>query len=155
MVLDRGREAREHSPAAAAVYSQSVRAPSAPSAGGFDVDNRIKRRKRHIAVDTDGRLLMVNVTTVNISDSAGAQEIVLAVRRRWPWLKHLLGHAAYDRTKLIDPAAYRDFTVEIIRRSQDVSGFKVLPRHWIVERTFGWMTRWQTLVRNYEKRLDV
>jgi putative transposase len=70
---------------------------------------------------------MVNLTTADISDSAGAQEIVSAVRRRWPWLKHLFGDAAYDRTKLLDAAAYRDFTVEIIRRSDDVSGFKVLP----------------------------
>ena len=60
----------------------------------------------------------------NISDSAGAQEIVSA---RWPWLKHLFGDGAYDRTKLLNAAALRDFTVEIIRRSDDVSGFKVLP----------------------------
>lgn len=46
-------------------------------------------------------------------------------------------------------AAMRDFTVKIIRRSDDVSGFKVLPRRWVVERTFGWMTRWRRLVRNY------
>lgn len=71
------------------------------------------------------------------------------------WLKHLFGDAAYDCTKLLDAAAYRDFTVEIIRRSDDVSGFKVLPRRWVVERTFGWMTRWRRLVRDYEKRFDV
>jgi len=61
----------------------------------------------------------------------------------------------YDRTQLFDAAALRDFTVEIIRRSDDVSGFKVLPGRWVVERTFGWMTRWRRLVRDYKKRLDV
>ena len=101
-----------------------------------DLAHKITDRP-HIAVDTDGWLLMVNLTTADISDSAGAQEIVSAVRRRWPWLKHLFGDAAYDRTKLLDAAAYRDFTVEIIRRSDNVSGFKVLPRRWVVERTFG------------------
>ena len=155
LMLDREREAREQSPSAAVVDSQSVKAPSAPSGGGYDAGKRIKGRKRHIAVDTDGRLLMVNLTTADISDSAGAQEIVSAIRRRWPWLKHLFGDGAYDRTKLLDAAALRDFTVEIIRRSDDVSGFKVLPRRWVVERTFGWMTRWRRLVRDYEKRLDV
>jgi len=155
LMLDREREAREQSPSAAVVDSQSVKAPSAPSGGGYDAGKRIKGRKRHIAVDTDGRLLMVNLTTADISDSAGAQEIVAAIRRRWPWLKHLFGDGAYDRTKLLDAAALRDFTVEIIRRSDDVSGFKVLPRRWVVERTFGWMTRWRRLVRDYEKRLDV
>ena len=149
------REEREQSPSAAMVDSQSVKAPSAPSGGGYDAGKRIKGRKRHIAVDTDGRLLMVNLTTADISDSAGAQEIITAIRRRWPWLKHLFGDGAYDRTKLLDAAALRDFTVEIIRRSDDVSGFHVLPRRWVVERTFGWMTRWRRLVRDYEKRLDV
>jgi len=66
-------------------------------------------------------------------------------------VKHLFGDGAYDRTKLLDAAALRDFTVEIIRRSDDVSGFKVLPgAGW--SRDFGWMTRWRRLVRDYEKR---
>lgn len=119
-MLDREREAR-------AVNSQSVKAPSAPSGGGYDAGKRIKGRKRHIAVDTDGRLLMVNLTTADISDSAGAQEIVSAIRRRWSWLKHLFGDGAYDRTKLLDAAALRDFTVEIIRRSDDVSASRCCP----------------------------
>ena len=54
-------------------------------------------RKRHIAVDTDGRLLMVNLTTADISDSAGAQMILGAIRKRWPWVKHLFADGAYDR----------------------------------------------------------
>lgn len=53
---------------------------------------------------------MVNLTSADISDSAGVQEIVSAIRTRWPWLKHLFGNAAYDRTKLLDAAAYRDFS---------------------------------------------
>ena len=112
-------------------------------------------RKLHIAVDTDGRLLMVNLTTADISDSAGAQSIVAAVRKRWPWLKHLFADGAYDRTRLMDAAAYRDFVLEIVRRTDKEPGFKVLPRRWVVERTFGWMTRWKRLVRDYEQRLDV
>ena len=64
-------------------------------------------RKRHIAVDTDGRLLMVNLTPADISDSAGAQMILDGVRKRWPWLKHLFADGAYDRTQLMDKAAFR------------------------------------------------
>jgi transposase len=52
-------------------------------------------------------------------------------------------------------AAYRDFVLEIVRRTDQEPGFKVLPRRWVVERTFGWMTRWERLVRDYEKRIDV
>lgn len=55
----------------------------------------------------------------------------------------------------MDKASYLDFVVEVIRRSDQQQGFKVLPRRWVVERTFGWMIRWRRLVRDYEKRIDV
>ena len=112
-------------------------------------------RKRHVAVDTDGRLLMVNLTTADVSDSAGAQLILDGVRRQWPWLKHPFADGAYDRTKLLDKAAFRDLILEIVRRTDTEPGFKVLPRRRVVERTFGWMTRWRRLARDDEARLDV
>jgi putative transposase len=151
LMLDREREGREHSPSAAVIDSQSIKAPAALSRG-FDAGKKVLGRKRHIAVDTDGRLLMVNLTT---ADSAGAQAIVAAIRKRWPWLNHLFADGAYDRTKLMDAATYRDFVLEIIRRTDKAGGFKVLPKRWVVERTFGWMTRWKRLVRDYEQRIDV
>lgn len=123
--------------------------------GGYCAAKKIVGRKRHIAVDTDGRLLTVNLTTTDISDSAGAQAILDGIRKRWPWVKHLFAHGAYDRLKLMDKASYLDFIVEIIRRSDDQKGFKVLPRRWVVERTFGWMIRWRRLVRDCETRIDV
>ena len=89
-----------------------------------------------------------------VSDSAGAQMILDSVRKRWPWLKHLFADSAYDRTELMDRAAFLDFTIEIIKRSDTAQGFEVLPRRWVVERTFGWMTRWRRLVRDYEERID-
>ncbi len=101
---------------------------------------KIVGRKRHVAVDTDGRLLMVNLTTADVSDSAGAQLILDGIRKRWPWIKHLFADSAYDRTKLLDKAAFLDFVIEIVRRSDRQSGFEVIPRRW-VERTFGWMIR--------------
>jgi putative transposase len=110
--------------------------------------------KRHAAVDTDGRLLMVNLTPADVSDSAGAQTVLAAVRKRWPWLKHLFADAGYGRTKLVDKAAFLDVVIEVVRRS-DPKGFHVLPRRWVVERTFGWMIRWRRLARDYERRLDV
>ncbi|MER9428770.1 IS5 family transposase [Mesorhizobium sp. M0408] len=154
LMLDREQEGREQSPSAAVIDSQSIKAPVAEERG-FDAAKKVVGRKRHIAVDTDGRLLMVNLTTADISDSAGAQSIVGSIQKRWPWLKHLFADGAYDRTKLMDAVGYRDFVLEIVRRSDAEPGFKVLPRRWVVERTFGWMTRWRRLVRDYEQRLDV
>ncbi len=153
-MIDRERCGREASPTAGVLDSQTIKAPQAQTRG-YDANKKIVGRKRHIAVDTDGRLLMVNLTTADISDSAGAQAILDAVRRRWPWLKTLFADGAYDRGKLMDKAAFRDFVIEIVRRISGEPGFKVLPRRWVVERTFGWMTRWRRLVRDYEQRLDV
>lgn len=98
---------------------------------------------------------MVNLTPADISDSAGAQAILDGIRKRWPWVKHLFADGACDRQKLTDKAAFLDFVIEVIKRSGDQKGFHVLPRRWVVERTFGWMIRWRRLVRDYAKRIDV
>jgi len=154
LMFDRERQGREASPSAAVIDSQSIKAPHAKTRG-YDAGKKIVGRKRHIAVDTDGRLLMVNLTTADISDSAGAQAILDGIRKRWPWVKHLFADGAYDRLKLMDKAAYLGFVIEVIKRSDDQKGFQVLPRRWVVERTFGWMVRWRRLVRDYEQRIDV
>jgi transposase len=155
LMLDRERVGREASPSGGVLDSQTVKAPAAPGGGGYDAAKKIKGRKRHIAVDTDGRLLMANLTTADVQDAAGAERIVKAIRKRWPWLKHLFADGAYDRGKLMNEAAYRDFTIEVVRKLAGQQGFQVLPRRWVVERTFGWMMRWRRLVRDHEQRCDV
>src|ERR1700722_11127683 len=114
---------------------------------------------------------MVNLPTADIADSTGAQAIIGAIRRRWPWLKHMIADGAYDRGKLMDKppsevvitqvilrtdkATYPDSLIDVVRRTDKDPGFKVLPRRWVVERTFGWMTRWRRLVRDFERKIDV
>jgi putative transposase len=78
-----------------------------------------------------------------------------AIRKRWPWMKHLFADSGYDRIQLMDKAAFLDFTVEVVRRIDQEPGLKVVPRRWVVERTFGWMTHWRRLVRDFERRVDV
>ena len=155
VMIDRERVGREASPSGGILDSQTVKAPAPGAERSFDGAKKTVGRKRHIAVDTDGRLLMVNLTPAGISDSAGAQMILDAVRKRRPWLKHLFADSAYDRAGLIDKAAFLDFVIEVVRRIDGEPGFKILPRRWVVERTFGWMTRWRRLVRDYEARIDV
>lgn len=98
---------------------------------------------------------MVNLTSADISDSADAQMILDTIRKRWPWVRHLFADAADDHLKLMDKAAYLDFVLQIIRWRNGAKGFEVLPRRWVVERTFGWMVHWRRLVRDYERRIDV
>lgn len=155
VMIDRELQGREASPSAGVLDSQTVKAPNAPGGGGYDAGKKIKGRKRHIAVDTDGHLLMLNLTTADIQDAAGAELIVKAIRKRWPWLKHFFADGAYDRGKLASLAAYQGFTLEVVRKMADQKGFQLLPRRWVVERTFGWMMRWRRLVRDYERRCDV
>jgi putative transposase len=152
-MLDRERVGREAGPSGGVLDSRTVKASSAERRG-FDAAKKFVGRKRHVAVDTDGRLLMVNLTPAGVSDSAGARTIIDAIRKRWPWLKHLFADGAYDRGKLMDKAAFRDFVIEIVRRTDKEPGFKVIPRRWVVERTFGWMVRWRRLVRDYERDPD-
>ena len=90
LMLDRERQGRAASPNGGVLESQTVKAPQAPDGGGYDAAKRIKGRKRHVAVDTDGRLLMVNLTPADILDAAVAERIIAAVCKRWPWLKHRL-----------------------------------------------------------------
>ena len=155
LMMDRCRAGREPGPSAAVLDSQTVKAPHAPGGGGYDAGKKTKGRKRHIAVDTNGRLLMVNLTTADVQDAAGAEDIVKAILQRWPWLKHLFADGAYNRGRLASLAAYKGFTLEVVRKLAGQIGFQVLPRRWVVERRFAWMTRWRRLVRDYEVRLDV
>jgi transposase len=154
LMLDRERQGREAKPSASVIDSQSIKPPH-PDTRGFDGGKKIVGRNRHIAVDADGRRLMVNLTTANISDSAGAHAILDAIRKRWQWVKHLFVDTAYDRLKLMGKARYLEFVPDIIRRRDGQNGFQILPRRWVVERTFGWMIHWRRIVWDYERRIDV
>ncbi|MBB4276571.1 transposase [Rhizobium mongolense] len=148
LMIDRERSGRNADPSAVVVDSQTIKSPAAAGTRGFDGAKKIVGRKRHIAVDIDGHLLMVNLTT---TDSSGAQAILDGLAKRWTLIKHLFADGAYDRRQLLYNAAFLDFVVEIVRRTIQAS----IPRRGVVERTFGWLTRYRRLVRDYEARLDV
>src|SRR5690606_13711414 len=109
---DRERVGREASTSAGVIDSQTVKAPAAPGGGGYDAAKRVKGRKRHVAVDTNGRPLPVNLAPADVQDAEGAVAIIKAVRQRWPWLKHLFADGVYGRGRLMSQAAYRNFVIE-------------------------------------------
>ena len=112
-------------------------------------------RKRHVAVDTLGLVWAVVVHSAAVQDRDGGRRVlgVLAVMRACgllPRLKLIWADAAYAG-KLVEWArAAGGWLLEIVKRADGVAGFVVLPKRWIVERTFGWLNRYRRLSKDYE-----
>ena len=139
-------------PTAAILDSQSVKSDPHGGAVGYDAAKSIKGRKRHLLVDTLGLVLGVGVTPASTPERAGAQALLQRTLGWFTWLRLLWvdggysGEAFAQWVKTIRPK----LKVEVVKRSDDLAGFKLLPRRWVVERTFGWLMRQRRLVRDYE-----
>lgn len=111
---------------------------------------KIKGRKRHIAVDALGLLLAVVVTTASIQDRDGAHRLLVALRARFCVVSHVWADGGYTGRLLSWANNVLTIAVEVAKRTDKITGFAVLPRRWVVERTFGWITKHRRCVRDYE-----
>jgi putative transposase len=113
-------------------------------------EKKINGVKRHIAVDTLGLLLVMVVHSAAIQDRDGAKRVFAKMKNRFPRL-HLIWADGGYAGKLVEYVYYGYLLVlEIVRRSDDQKGFKILPCRWVVERTVGWLMNYRRLCRNYE-----
>ena len=141
---------REPEPSAAILDSQSVKTTDVKGVRGYDAGKKIKGRKRHILVDTLGLLLMVVVHTADIQDRDGAKQVLQKAKQYFSRLCLIWADGGYAG-KLIDwVKATCGWILEIVKRDPEVKGFQVLPRRWVVERTFGWLSQYRRLSKDYE-----
>ena len=113
---------------------------------------KIKGRKRHVAVDSNGWLLAVLVTAANVQDRDAGHRLVALLRERFSTITLVWADGGYAGRLVAWAATVLAVTVTIVKRTDQVSGFVVLPRRWVVERSFGWLNRHRRLVRDYERR---
>ena len=149
----RAAAGRDAQPTAAIIDSQSVRAAdTVPTATrGWDAAKKVNGRKRHIAVDTTGLLLDVVITAASVQDRDAARPLLWNLRRACPRVRLAWADSSYQAHRLTAWATARRITLQIVRRPDDLHTFTVLPRRWVVERTFAWISKHRRTVRDYEK----
>lgn len=143
---------RHPDPSAAILDSQSVKTSEAGGERGYDAGKKINGRKRHMVVDTLGNLLQVVVHAANIQDYHGAKCVLGRLTGTISSLKKIWADGIYKNGGLVDWVRETfQITLEIVNREPGQKGFHVLPRRWVVERTFAWLGRYRRLSKDCEK----
>jgi transposase len=149
----RAAAGRDPQPTAAVIDSQSVRgADTVPRASrGWDNAKKVNGRKRHIAVDTLGLIITIVVTAASVQDRDAARPLIWNLHRAGRRVRLVWADGGYAGKLVTWAKTALKLTLEIVRRPDDLHTFQVLPRRWVVERTFAWISKFRRTVRDYER----
>jgi len=156
MARERQRTGRSAAPTAAIIDSRSVSTVEARSdTCGYDAGKKIKGRKRHLVVDADGNPLAAQVHPADVQDRDGAVPLLLALQAERKTVETVFADSACSGDKLASAlvAAGCRVTVEVVKKPKGTKGFVLLPRRWVVERTFGWLRRCRRLAKDVERTI--
>lgn len=155
VMADREKAGREASPTLAIIDAQSVKCDAPQGERGYDAAKKVVGRKRHIAVDTDGRLLAVKITRADVQDQDGGIPLVKRLVRLCPWIKTVVVDGGY-KNRFIDAVQFGAHrVVEVIKRPEFAKGFVLLPKRWRVEQSIGALTISRRLKIDYETLIHV
>jgi putative transposase len=148
----RQAEGREPEPSAALIDSQSVKATAVKGIRGFDGGKQVRGRKRHILVDTLGFLLVVLVHSAGLSEQAGGKLLLQrAYQKGFAHLRLIWADGGYRGQPMIDWVYHlAGWLFTVVKRTEQGPGFLLLPRRWVVERTFAWLCHYRRLSKEYE-----